>query len=125
MNSFRYKTSIDDLVTRILNGQPIVNNYGVSTRQFYRYRTVAYKKIELLAKDIRHNQLDQAIARLNNLYVQAEKIRDKLAIQVEINKLLGLANSDKVVYVNMSENAIENKLRGVVINDMNETREHF
>lgn len=125
MNSFRYKTSIDDLVTKILNGQPIANTYGVSTRQFYRYRSVAYKKIELLARDIRHNQLDQAIARLNNLYVQAEKIRDKLAIQIEINKLLGLANSDKVVYVNMSENAIESKLGNMSIGDMDETREHF
>lgn len=117
---YKYLACIDQLVKAILDGQPIENTFGVKRRTFNRYRQVAYQRIESYANTIKTKQLEIAIARLNTLYLQAEKVRDKLQVQIEINKLLGLSNTEKVIKINMSEQLIDSKLKGVSINDIDE-----
>lgn len=117
---YKYLANIDKLVNDILDGRPIENTFGVKYRTFMRYRQVAYQRIENYANTIRTKQLEIAIARLNTLYLQAEKVRDKLQVQIEINKLLGLSNTEKIIKINMSEQLIESKISGLSINDIDE-----
>jgi transposase-like protein len=71
----------------------IAKDYDISERTFYTWRKKAEKVFEELSDYETKAELGKAISRLNNLYsrlVKKKNFRDALAVQRELNELLGL-----------------------------------
>lgn len=75
-----------------------VNEYGISESSAYKYISKVYERLEEHSKIIRDRELGKALGRLAELYQMSYKLHDFkvcLAVQKEINALLGLYAPEK------------------------------
>lgn len=116
-NRYTITKRVETLIKDLCKGLPtfeLVEKYtklwNISDRTFFLYKLKAQKKLDKHAEYVASTELGKSIKRLENLYNTAYEfgdLKNALAIQKEINELLGLKKPTKIINENTVETVVK------------------